>query len=418
MSATKIRFKWYFTFQVVIIILFLDGCAKETPYENLKPVVNVSQVADGLQVNLTGSASDPDGTVAIVTINWGDNMYTALGAGEFAGFNISHLYGSPGDYNIRITAQDNAADSATQTVVFPANFKETSLSGIKSTMFKAGESEFLILTVNLHTYQETRQNEKLQMVADVIGEMNIDFVAFQECAQNKSSAIAEGIIRVDNMARIISSRILDKYGVSYNFAWNWAHYGWSVWEEGVAVLSRYPVIQSEDRYISSDKSTANITSRKVIYASVQSPAGIFNIFSAHTHWRTSTTDTEQNKQISNIKSMVSEKEAVTPLAISLVCGDFNGNPTSDYPWSEGYNTMMQNGVYSDTFLEVYPDANQKPALAAYYTVGGTLPGRIDYIYLKKNPRIQVVDSQIIFTAGAVGVVSDHFGVLTKLRIVN
>ena len=123
-------------------------------------------------------------------------------------------------------------------------------------------------------------------------------------------------------------------------------------EEGVAVLSKYPVIQSADRYISSSTGTGSITSRKVIYASCQVPGGLFNVFSAHTHWRTSVSDEEQNNQVRNIQSMVVEKETASPDALSVVCGDFNCNPTSDYPWSEGYNTMMRKGDYSDSFLDI------------------------------------------------------------------
>ena len=112
--------------------------------------------------------------------------------------------------------------------------------------------------------------------------------------------------------------------------------------------------------------------------------------------------------------MVVEKESLAPGVLSFVCGDFNGNPTSDYPWSEGYNTMMRASDYSDSFLEIYPDANRKPARSIYNTVGGDLPGRIDYIFMKKNARFKVVDSQIIFTNDVVGNVSDHYGVLTKV----
>ena len=114
--------------------------------------------------------------------------------------------------------------------------------------------------------------------------------------------------------------------------------------------------------------------------------------------------------------MVAENESWHFGALSVVCGDFNGNPTSDYPWSEGYNTLVKVDVFQDTFFKIYPDANNTPAQAIYNTIGGDLPGRIDYIFMKKNARLQVVDSQIIFTEDIIGRVSDHFGVLTKLKI--
>lgn len=397
------------------MVLF-TGCSKDPDNSNLKPKLTISSNIEVLSVTLIGSATDADGTINSLTIDWGDSIVDKYVNNDFTTIKIAHTFTLPAAYTIWVTAKDNNGDSTILSVPVAVDFKETYLDGIKESMFKTSANEFLILTLNLHTYQETQQNEKFNLITDVIGKMDVDFIAFQECAQNKSTAISSGIIRNDNMALVISDRLKAKYNKDYNFAWNWAHYGWNVWEEGVAVLSRYPLVDSEDRYISSGTGTANITSRKVIYGSYQVPGGRFNLFSAHTHWRTSLTDEEQNNQVKKIQLMVSEKEAAAPGVVSFVCGDFNGNPTSDYPWSEGYNTMMKDDVYSDTFRAVYPEANTKPAQSKYYTVGGELPGRIDYIFAKKDPRINVIDSQIIFTSSIVGNVSDHFGVLTKVNI--
>ena len=416
MNYIRLISKYVWACSLVFVLILLACCTKKPEVLNQKPVLTLTYQNDGLLVTLKGSAVDPDGTVSVVNIDWGDKKYDQLYGTDVADFEVSHIYEVPGTCQIIITARDNVNDTTVMAVPVSPDFKETSLEGIKPGMFKKSGNEYLILTLNLHTYQEARQNEKLNMIADVIGKMDVDFVCFQECAQNRHAAISSGIIRKDNMALLISNRIMEKYQAGYHFVWNWSHYGWDVWEEGVAVMSRHPVIQSEERYISSSTGTGSILSRKVIYASCQSPGVLFNVFSAHTHWRIYATDEEQNSQVRKIRSMVVEKESSTPDTISFVCGDFNGNPTSDYPWSEGYNTMMRPGDYSDTFLEIYPDANHKPAQSIYNTVGGDLPGRIDYIFMKKNPLIRVVDSQIIFTSEVVGTVSDHFGVLTKVRL--
>ncbi len=398
--------------------MLLTGCTKKQEMLNKKPVLTFTHVSDGLKFTINGSATDPDGKIKRVTIQWGDGNGSEIHESSFADFEASHLYDSPGNYNLIVRAQDNEGDSVSQTLAVIVDFKETSLAGIKTDLFKSSENEYLILTINLHTYQESRQNEKLNIIADVIGKMDVDFICFQECAQHRNAAITGGIIREDNMALVISDRIKKKYGIDYHFAWGWAHYGWDIWEEGVAVLSRYPLSDSEDRYISVVTSTGSILSRKVIYASFQVSGNPFHIFSAHTHWRITLADEEQNSQINNIKAMVTEKELTSPDAVSFVCGDFNGNPTSDFPWSEGYHTMMKTGDYEDTFLEIYPDANLKPAQSIYNTIGGDFPGRIDYIFMKKNTRFRVAGSQIIFTNDAAGAVSDHNGVLTKIALIN
>jgi maltose 6'-phosphate phosphatase len=405
----------------VLYILFLflfTGCNDDFESKNSRPELSAVYVRDGLSVSIVGSANDMDGKVSVITISWGDSKISRIIADSYESFERNHSYSEPGIYNILITAIDNSGDSTKQSFLVELNYKETSLANIKESMFKLSENEYLILTINLHTYQEARQNEKFNLLTDVIGKMDIDFVAFQECAQYNQSAITEGIIREDNMALIISNRLKEKYDVDYNFVWHWAHYGWSIWEEGVAVLSKHPLVETDNRYISTSTSINSITSRKVIYGSYQIAEGRINIFTAHIHWRTSETDEEQNNQIRKIKAMADEKETVSPNALTLVCGDFNGDPTSDFPWSEGYNTMVLNGSYIDSFLEIYSDANNKPAQSIYSTIGGYLPGRIDYIFIKNNTRIKVEDSQIIFTNDVVGTISDHFGVLTKISITN
>lgn len=395
--------------------IFFAGCSAQID-TNQKPVIKIIYTVEDLKVTLSGSITDADETTSKVIIDWGDSKIKEF-VGDFSNIKQSHIYSEPGIYSILITASDLHGNTTDQTLSVAVNFKEVSLDNIKESMFKTSEGEYLILTVNLNTYQQDHQSEKFNMLTEVIGRMDIDFIALQECAQHKSATITEGIIREDNMALIISNRLSEKFNAGYNFVWNWAHYGWNVWEEGVAILSKHILIDSDDRYISSNTSPYSIRSRKVIYGSYQVPEGIINIFSAHTHWRRTETDEEQNNQIGNIQFMVNEKEALTSNAVTFVCGDFNGNPTSDYPWSEGYNTMMLNNIYLDTFLEIYPDANNKPAQSIYNTVGGRFPGRIDYIFMKNNAHFRVVDSQIIFTKDVVGRISDHYGVLTKVAFI-
>ena len=252
---------------LTIFIFTFTGCKNDVG-QNQKPTVEINHLVDGLKVTLTGSVFDADGTITDVSIDWGNNEISRLIDKVYTKFDFNHTYQLPGIYNIKVTAIDNAEDTSFQVIPVVVDFKVTSLSGINEKMFKKSENEYLVLTVNLHTYQELQQNEKFHLLANVIGKMDIDFIAFQECAQNKSTAINTGIIRQDNMAFIISNILKEKYNADYNYIWNWAHYGWDVWEEGVAVLSKHTLINSEDRYISSSTSTGNITSRKAIFCSI------------------------------------------------------------------------------------------------------------------------------------------------------
>ena len=404
-------------FTVLIFILLSISCTKDNSIS-----LTTDYSIEGLQITFKGSAFIKEGTMSEVSINWGDGKSTSLKNINFNSFEKEHLYAKPSIYNITIIATDIEGASVSKSYSISMDYKEANLSKIKPTMFKSTDNEYLILTLNLHTYQESNQYEKFNTIVELIAKMDVDFITFQECAQHRSSTIVNGIIRKDNMALIITDKLKEKFDKEYSYVWDWAHYGWNVWEEGVAVLSKHPLVESDSRYISTNVSTSNITSRKTIYASyqMQSKSGVqigkINFFSVHNHWRTSETDNEQNNQITNIQNMVTEKDSLNPSIVSFVCGDFNVNPTSSYPWSEGYFNMINNNEYIDSFLEIYSDANDIPAKSIYNTIGGTYPGRIDYIFMQNKPNVKIIDSQIIFNNDVVESVSDHNGVLTKISL--
>ena len=112
--------------------------------------------------------------------------------------------------------------------------------------------------------------------------------------------------------------------------------------------------------------------------------------------------------------MVDEKS--TTSSYSFVNGDFNVSPTANSPWNEGYFKMVDNGNYTDTYLAVNEDANNRPPQSIHNTTPGNGTGRIDFIFMKANSVFDIVDSQIIFKPNIVGLVSDHYGVLTKVKL--
>lgn len=401
---------------IFLFLLLFSSCKKEAIDKN--PNLKVDYELTGLTLKLTIKAMDTDGKVQVVNIDWGDTKTENLYPGTDGLVEQQHYYTQPLKAEIVIKATDNEGNSTSSILNLYPDFEPTSLVGIKEALFKKSSDEILVLTINLHNYQEKFQNEKFNILTDVIGNLNIDFVLMQECAQHRNSAIYNGAIHTDNMALILAQRLKEKYNAVYNYVWDWSHYGWDVWEEGDAILSNHTLIDTDSRFVSTNTSTSGILSRKAIYGSYLLPAGdTINLFSTHIHWRLSENDPEQTFQVNNLKAMVTEKEQLSfnQNIISIVGGDYNGNPTSAYPWSEGYNTMVKNNEFVDCFLQSYPDANNKPAQSIYNT-GGDISGRIDYIFLKNNPNLEIVDSQIIFTAQVAGIVSDHYGIITKFRM--
>ena len=72
---------------------------------NKPPTAAFTWHATGLKVELTGTATDPDGSIASQDGNFGDG---ATGTGETA----SHTYANPGTYTITLTATDNHGPAA------------------------------------------------------------------------------------------------------------------------------------------------------------------------------------------------------------------------------------------------------------------------------------------------------------------
>jgi maltose 6'-phosphate phosphatase len=265
---------------------------------------------------------------------------------------------------------------------------------------------FDVLTVNLHTYQEKDPLAKLGYVAETIAKADADFVAFQECAQHSSSNKAAewyGVtIRSDNMAKIITDTLKKKYSQEYNVFWDWAHYGWGVWEEGVAVLSKksYPMKNPKSQYISVQTVKNSIDSRMAAMAYFDMPGvGLLRFVSVHVSW-----GDVQSAQLAALNEWA--KYSSEAPGIFLICGDFNMN--FDTP---GYKQMTEEYLYTDAYRTANPGGKAD---------GTTSGSRIDYQFLIGKNIVPVL-AQRLFTGApnwdaAFKQVSDHYGVLVWYQV--
>lgn len=288
--------------------------------------------------------------------------------------------------------------------------------------------ELCILTLNLHTYQESDAQVKLDKIADVIARLKPDFVCFQECAQHKVADVTtderapfqDGIDKIKvgnsekqtNMVYLISKRLKETHSLVYNYYWSWAHYGWDVWEEGVAVLTPYEIKECDNRYISTQKTTGSIDSRKALFVKVDVPnIGIVNIFSVHTSW-----GSPQQGQYDKLREFMQDKSDPKVVA-SIVAGDFNGKP-SEY----GYKRITSN-IGGDRLMDAYYIANNS-GLDDTTMLGDKHNGisRIDFVFYNYKDRIVPKTGQVYFmhldnSSNYLGEeVSDHNGVIVRLKV--
>jgi maltose 6'-phosphate phosphatase len=276
-------------------------------------------------------------------------------------------------------------------------------------------NDLVVLTLNMHTYQEKEQGLKLDRIVNAINELNPDVVVLQECAQHKDSEIIGShygkIIKTDNMALIVTNKLKNEFNKKYHYYWDWSHYGWDVWEEGMAVLSKYKITETESKYITKNHDKKFWKSRNVTMIQTDIPKiGKVNIYSAHLGWWN---DKEEpfKGMFEKLNNWILEEDK--NVAASFVCGDFNV-----VAGSEGYKYLMNTDKYIDAYYEANPNGFGDS------TIGGKIDGwekgdavgkRIDYMFLVKGGSLKPFLAQRIFTEKSFGRVSDHCGVYFYLK---
>lgn len=253
-----------------------------------------------------------------------------------------------------------------------------------------------VLILNLHCYQEDNQNYKFSQIAKAINELNADVVCLQEVAELWNDGAGDW---ASNSARIINDRLPTPYHIHTD----WSHLGFDKYREGVAILSKYPFVKQDARYVSDSHDAYSIHSRKVVMAQIKAPyMGRVNVFSAHLSWW-------EDGFAGQFKRLCewAEKQQSAHVGATLLCGDFN-----IAAGSEGYHLVVDGHQYDDQYLA----ANSEGVFEKIFRVNDPhwqdYPSddyRIDYIFLNKTSDLHVTSARVLFTDQDYGRVSDHCG---------
>jgi endonuclease/exonuclease/phosphatase family metal-dependent hydrolase len=246
--------------------------------------------------------------------------------------------------------------------------------------------------------------ERLAMVTRELRSLAPDIVGLQE------ASIARG-----------RGNIAARLGTALGL--HWAHasatrrvsgLGWLdgliVWginfEEGPAVLSRFPITTTE--IIDLPRCRRFYEPRVLLHATVQTPRGPLEVFSTHTG--------HDECQVRRVAEIVSAHRGVLP---AVVMGDFNAIDTADW--------MVELGRahgFIDAFRSAQPEA---PGATVWQQPDGpaaTVRRRVDYIFVVPNgsPAPHVRESRIVLDTpthrpdGSTLWPSDHYGVLAELDL--
>lgn len=264
--------------------------------------------------------------------------------------------------------------------------------------YVASRKPLKVLILNLHCYQEDHQDRKFSQIAKAIDDLAVDVVCFQEVAEHWNHGNGDWD---SNSANIINLRLKQ----TFNLYSDWSHIGFDKYREGVAILSRYPMIHRQSRYVSDSHDVHSIHSRKVVMAQIDVPyMDTINVFSAHLSWWEDGFQ-QQFQRLCEWADSQSEKAVKN----TLLCGDFNVTAGTI-----GYRQVVEANQYEDQYLA----ANAQGLFEKIFRVDDPhwqhYPSddyRIDYIFMNKGSRLRVTSARALFTDRDYGRVSDHCGYL-------
>ncbi len=290
---------------------------------------------------------------------------------------------------------------------------------------------FTLLSLNLHTYQEfstnnTEENKLttqqaltriiahqplFKKIAAAINQLEPDAICLQEVGEwgynleTNNNSKQFGISSTNAVHQIL------KYlnNKKYHAFMDWSHYGWQVWKEGTAVISKHPFIYTGSRYLSKNRRDNHRfwKSRKATQVQISTKHfGTITLFSVHTGWWHDK-DEPFKKQFQQLTTWAQQTSKTKN---TFFCGDFNQAAST-----QGYNFMTKNSGYRDQYILANPSGMMDA------TIGGNIAGwensnggkRVDYILLKNSSHLKVKLSQRIFTEKAFGRVSDHLGIYAQ-----
>jgi maltose 6'-phosphate phosphatase len=268
--------------------------------------------------------------------------------------------------------------------------------------FRSGRDPLRVMILNLHCYQESRQDYKFSQIARAIDQEAADLVCLQEVAEHWNDGHGDW---ASNAANIINQRLKQPM----HLFTDWSHLGFDKYREGVAILSRYPFRHTQARYVSDSHDAYSIHSRKVVMTQVHIPyIGPVNVFSAHLSWWEDGFQ-HQFQRLSEWADGLLNDTVKT----NLLCGDFNITAGTT-----GYRWVVDGKQYEDQYLA----ANHQGLFEQIFRVrdlhwGNLLAEdyRIDYIFMNKDSALSVTSARVLFTEGDYGPVSDHVGFLMSFE---
>lgn len=177
-----------------------------------------------------------------------------------------------------------------------------------------------IISLNLHCQQENNIEIINSKIADYIKKNDIDVCLFQEVSQRKDTLMVTDDIAIDNQAYQINQRLSGYELVYHPFKTGFGMH------EGVAILTKLPVLDVKSRYISKTKNYETWLCRAYLKVEVLYENEKISFYTTHLGWNLG-----GETFIEQFDELMKDVEKETNLCI--LGGDFNtsaGSPEYDH----------------------------------------------------------------------------------------
>lgn len=254
-------------------------------------------------------------------------------------------------------------------------------------------TQLSLISLNLHCLEEENIEDNQDIIVDQIIQLDADVVFLQEVAQYADEKLIISQIKESNYGYILQE-LLNKRGKKYYYEYAAIKHSFNKYDEGVGILSKYPMTNTEAEYISKTQDYENWRSRKYLKATIQVNHKNIDLVTTHLGWDSRVES--YLAQCENLRKQLSRD-------FTIIGGDFNVACGSEY-----YEETLSMG-----FIDLYGKNEDKKY---DYTFENTLDvhtksARIDYIFALND--YKVIEQEILFKNPKV---SDHYGLYIKIEV--
>ncbi|MGN0275866.1 MAG: endonuclease/exonuclease/phosphatase family protein [Hominisplanchenecus sp.] len=273
-----------------------------------------------------------------------------------------------------------------------------------------------ILTFNTHSLVEKDYETKLLQFAEMAAVEQPEIMGLQEVNQRRDASAlpeerlkgyvrcedCEGVVREGNHAARLAG-LPEKRGICYFWTWIPIKVGYDIYEEGLALFSRRPILETDQFTVSRTDDFHNWRRRKIL--GIRTDESWF--YTVHMGWWKKDGEAFADQWDQVLTGMQGKIGNVRNL---WVMGDFN-SPAQVR--GEGYDYVKKTG-WKDAYLlaeETHGENTVEEAIDGWRDEKTDSGMRIDYIWSLQSVRVK--SCRVICDGKEYPQVSDHFGVMIE-----